>query len=67
MADDKANSGGQDRKRINVHQDYEVRDWAQKFGVTPDELKRAVAKAGDVAADVERELRTGAGRSSAPS
>lgn len=56
MADNKASSGGQDRKRINLHQDYEVRDWAKKFGVTPDELKQAVAKAGNLAEDVEREL-----------
>ena len=57
MSDDKGNSQGQDRQRINVHQDYELRDWSRKFGVTPDELKRAVAKVGDRAADVERELK----------
>ncbi|WP_443083210.1 DUF3606 domain-containing protein [Variovorax sp. PBL-H6] len=26
MADDKSKSGGQDRTRINLNQDYEVRD-----------------------------------------
>jgi hypothetical protein len=58
MSDDKSNSQGQDRQRINVNQDYELRDWSRKFGVTPDELKRAVAKVGDRAQDVERELKS---------
>jgi hypothetical protein len=58
MSDDKSKSSGQDRQRINVNQDYELRDWSKKFGVTPEELKRAVAKVGDRATDVERELKT---------
>jgi hypothetical protein len=57
MSDDKSKSQGQDRQRINVNQDYELRDWSKKFGVTPEELKRAVAKVGDRAVDVERELK----------
>jgi hypothetical protein len=43
MSDDKSIRGAQDRKRVNVNEDYELRDWAKKFGVTPDELKKAVA------------------------
>jgi hypothetical protein len=58
MSDDKSQSQGQDRKRINVNQDYELRDWSRKFGVTPEQLKRAVAKVGDRADDVERELKS---------
>ena len=57
MADDKSFTGGQDRARINVNEDYEVRDWAKKFGVTADELKAAVAVAGSQADDVEAHLR----------
>jgi hypothetical protein len=57
MSDDKSKSQGKDRQRINVNQDYELRDWSKKFGVTPEELKRAVAKVGDRATDVERELK----------
>lgn len=34
MSDDKTKTGGQDRKRISLEQDYEVRDWAEKFGVS---------------------------------
>lgn len=57
MSDDKSKAQGQDRQRINVNEDYELRDWSKKFGVTPEELKRAVAKVGDRATDVERELK----------
>lgn len=57
MSDDKSNTGGQDRKRINLSEAYEVRDWSQKFGVTEDQLRAAVAKVGSMADDVERELR----------
>ncbi|WP_374565566.1 DUF3606 domain-containing protein [Ideonella sp.] len=57
MPDNKQSAGGQDRKRINVHQDYELRDWAARFGVTKDELKRAVDEVGDEAEVVERHLR----------
>jgi hypothetical protein len=57
MADDKSKSGGQDRKRISLSQDYEVRDWSKKFGVTPDELKAAVKAVGNDAAAVEAHLK----------
>lgn len=59
MSDSKQQTGGQDRDRINVHQDYELRDWSRKYGVTPDELKKAVAKVGDRARDVEAHLKRG--------
>jgi len=42
MSDDKRKTGGQDRTHIAVNEDYELRDWSKKFGVTPDELKAAV-------------------------
>lgn len=57
MSDDKSNRGGQDRKRINVNQDYELRDWSKKFGVTPEELKKAVAEVGDRSDKVKERLR----------
>ena len=56
MTDDKSKTGGQDRQRINLGEDYEVRDWAAKFGVTERALRRAVERVGDRAADVQREL-----------
>jgi Protein of unknown function (DUF3606) len=57
MADDKTNSGGQDRTRINLSQDYEVRDWSKKFGVTPEQLKAAVKAVGSNAKEVEAHLK----------
>ena len=57
MADDLSRTSGQDRKRINLQQDFEVRDWSAKFGVTPEELKKAVAAVGSEAAKVEAYLR----------
>lgn len=56
MADDKGNAGNQDRIRINVQEEYELRDWSKKFGVTPDELKAAVAEVGPMAEDVRTKL-----------
>jgi hypothetical protein len=56
MADDKSKVGKPDRDRINVNEDYELRDWSRKFGVTPERLKEAVAKVGPMAADVAKHL-----------
>jgi hypothetical protein len=58
MADDLTRRCGQDRARINIHQEHEVRDWAARFGVTREQLKAAVQAVGDRADDVERHLRT---------
>jgi len=57
MSDDKNETGNPDRQRISLSEDYEVRDWSQKFGVSEERLRVAVAKVGNVADDVERELR----------
>jgi hypothetical protein len=59
MADDKTKTGGQDRKRINVNEDYELRDWAAKFGVSIERLRETVLLVGDHADEVERYLRDG--------
>jgi hypothetical protein len=55
--DDKTKRGGQDRKRVDVNEDYELRDWSEKFGVSQERLKEAVRTVGDKAADVEKHLR----------
>ena len=56
MSDNKDRTGGQERKRISLGEEYEVREWAAKFSVSEDALRKAVAKVGDRAEDVEREL-----------
>ena len=55
MPDNRATTGGQDR--INVNQDHEVHDWAEKFAVSPEKLKEAVEAVGDQASKVEQYLR----------
>ena len=57
MSDDKTKSGGQDRERINVHEDYELRDWSKSLNVTPEKLKEAVQAVGDRAEKVREYLK----------
>ncbi|KPF68318.1 hypothetical protein IP69_11670 [Bosea sp. AAP35] len=52
MADDKTIRGQQDRTRINMSEDYEVRYWTKKFGVTKEQLAAAVKTAGPSSAAV---------------
>lgn len=59
MSDDKTKTGGQDRTRINLSEDYEVRDWSTKFDVTPEQLRAAVAAVGNEAKAVEAHLKGG--------
>jgi hypothetical protein len=57
MPDDRSKRGGQERTRIDVNQHYELRDWADKFGVCPEEIKNAVKVVGDQADAVETHLK----------
>jgi methyl-accepting chemotaxis protein len=57
MSDDKSKSQGQDRQRINVNQDYELRDWARSLNTTPERLKEAVQAVGDRADKVREYLK----------
>ena len=56
MADDLKNRGAQDRARVNVNEDHEVRHWTQKWGVSKEQLAAAVNKVGVAADAVAREL-----------
>ena len=57
MSDSTQNRGPQDRSRISLGQDHEVRYWTQELGVSDAELRMAVAMAGSAAEDVRRFLR----------
>ena len=57
MPDDPKKRGGQDRHRINVGQEHELRDWAEKFDVSVQQIKEAVQAVGDRASDVEEHLK----------
>ena len=57
MPDNKEKRQPEDAKRINVHEDYELRTWSQKFGCTPDQLRAAVKAVGTSAEAVEKHLK----------
>ncbi|MET3712654.1 hypothetical protein ABIC65_003372 [Sphingomonas trueperi] len=57
MADDKTQVGGQDRQRISLSEEYEVRDWMESFGVSKEKLVEAVNAVGDRADDVREYLK----------
>lgn len=57
MSDDLNDRGPADRTRVNVNEDYEARYWANKWGVSQDELRDAVTRVGVMADDVERALK----------
>ena len=61
MSDDKRKVELQNRMRIHVHDDAEVRDWSKKYGCSSEELKAAVKAVGNMAGDVAKYL---AGRGS---
>ena len=56
MADDLNNRGAQDRARINLSEEHEVRYWTGALGVPEDELRRLVAEAGNNAEAVRAAL-----------
>ena len=54
--DDLKNKGPQDRSKINMHEDYEVKYWTKELGVDKEQLQKLVDKVGNSAAAVRREL-----------
>jgi hypothetical protein len=45
------------RNQIDIQQPHAIGEWAEKLGVTPDELIAAVEKVGPMLDDVLQELR----------
>lgn len=56
MPDNKDKTGKADDIRINVNQDYELRDWSRELGVTPEKLKQIVTKVGPMVKDVKKAI-----------
>jgi hypothetical protein len=54
--DDTSKPGRPDRDRINVNEEYELRELSKSLGVTPEELKGAVQQVGDQADAVRHHL-----------
>jgi len=63
MADNTSARGQQDRSRINVNQEHEVRYWTEKFGISAEELRRVVGEVGPMADSVEQRVRGRGNRS----
>jgi len=63
MADNTSARGQQDRSRINVNQEHEVRYWTEKFGISAEELRRVVGEVGPMADAVEQRVRGRGNRS----
>lgn len=47
MADNLSNRGPQDRARINLNEDYEVRYWAKALGISDERLRQLVKDHGN--------------------
>lgn len=56
MSDNLNDRGQQDRSRINVHEEWEVRHWTEALGVTREQLERAVRQVGPSANAVREHL-----------
>lgn len=56
MSDNLENRGAQDRSRINVHEEWEVRHWTEALGVSKEELERAVKAVGPSVSAVREHL-----------
>jgi hypothetical protein len=57
MVDDKTLRSPEDRSRIALGEDYEVRYWTDKFGVSRQRLEEAVRAVGNSATAVEQYLK----------
>ena len=58
MADGKTIRGPQDRSRINLEEDYEVRYWTEALNVDEPTLRGAIQAVGSSADDVREYLET---------
>jgi len=56
MSDDLKNRGPQDRARISMTEQHEVKYWTEALGVSKEKLQAAVNKVGNSAEAVRKEL-----------
>jgi len=55
----KRRSLNQEQKKLNVEEDYELMDWKERYGVSPDRVREAVKIVGNRVSDVVRYLMDG--------
>ena len=58
MPNDENESGPQDRTSINMNDGFEVRYWSKELGISQQQLKAIVGKAGTMLKDIRVELAT---------
>lgn len=56
MPDNLEDRGPQDRSKINVNEEWELRYWTKQFGVNADTIRKAVQKVGPTVEAVRKEL-----------
>ncbi len=56
MADNLQSTGPQDRSRINVHEEWELRYWTEELGVSKERLAELVKEVGPTVAAVRQRL-----------
>jgi hypothetical protein len=56
MPDDPSKRGAQDRSRININEEHELRYWTETLGVTRDRLKQLVKQVGTRAEKVRAQI-----------
>ena len=54
MADDKSNVGAQDRARVAGDEDYEVRYFADKHGISMDQARELIGRIGNNREELDR-------------
>lgn len=57
MADDKSNRSGRDRSRVSGSEDYEVRYFAEKNGISMKQAEQLIAEHGNNREELERAAR----------
>ncbi|MDX8525138.1 DUF3606 domain-containing protein [Mesorhizobium sp. MSK_1335] len=55
MADDKSKRGGRDRDKVSAEEDYEVRHFANKVGLTVQQVRELIKQHGNDRKMLERE------------
>jgi hypothetical protein len=56
MADNLQSAGPQDRSRINVHEEWELRYWTKELGVSKERLEELVKEVGPAVSAVRQRL-----------
>ena len=54
MSDDKSKRGGQDRSRVSAEEDYEVRYFANKHGISTEQAEQLIAQHGNNREELDR-------------